>query len=128
MGTRLNLEAAKMVRYGGVSEAEAWNMVTLNPAKMLGIDQRVGSIEIGKDADVVLWNGHPMLSASVPEITWIEGIDYYSKERHQRMIQRNNAEKKRLIPFILNAISKGEKPTEPAFKSFKTYHCEDLNP
>lgn len=128
MGTRLNLEAAKLVRYGGISEFEAWNMVTFNPAKMLGIDQRVGSIEIGKDADVVLWSGHPMLAASMPEITWIEGIDYYSKARHQRMVQRNAAEKQRLLPLILNAISNGEKPKEPSLKTFKTYHCEDLNP
>ena len=128
MGTRLNLEAAKMVRYGNISEAEAWNMVTLNPAKMLGIDKKVGSIEIGKEADLVLWNGHPMVAASVPEFTWIEGFDYYSQERHNRMLQRNEAEAKRLLPVLIKAISEGEKPEERPYKSFNPYHCEDLNP
>jgi len=128
MGTRLNLEAAKMVRYGNISEAEAWNMVTLNPAKMLGIDKKVGSIETGKEADLVLWNGHPMMAASVPEFTWIEGFDYYSQERHNRMLQRNEAEAKRLLPVLIKAISEGEKPEERPYKSFNPYHCEDLNP
>lgn len=128
MGTRLNLEAAKMVRYGNISEAEAWNMVTLNPAKMLGIDKKVGSIEVGKDADLVLWSGHPMMSASVPEFTWIEGIDYYSQERHQRMLLRNEAETKRLLPLLIKAISAGEKTEERPYKTFNPYHCEDLNP
>jgi len=128
MGTRLNLEAAKMVRYGNISEVEAWNMVTLNPAKMLGIDKKVGSIELGKDADLVLWNGHPMMAASVPEFTWIEGFDYFTLERHSRMLKRNEAETKRLGPILLKAISNGEKPEERPYKTFKSYHCEDLNP
>jgi len=128
MGTRLNLEAAKMVRYGNVPEADAWNMVTLNPAKMLGIDKKVGSIETGKDADLVLWNGHPMMAASVPEITWVEGVDYFSLERHARMVKRNETEKKRLSPWLIKAISNGEKPAEKPYKTFKPYHCEDLNP
>jgi len=128
MGTRLNLEAAKMVRYGNISETEAWNMVTLNPAKMLGIDKKVGSIELGKVADLVLWNGHPMMAASVPEYTWIEGFDYFSMERHNRMLERNEAETRRLYPILMNAISGGEKPEEHPYKTFKPYHCEDLNP
>ena len=59
MSRRLNQEAAKTMKYGGVSEEEAWKMVTLNPAKLLQIDDRVGSVKVGKDADLVLWNGHP---------------------------------------------------------------------
>ena len=60
MSRRLNQEAAKTVKYGGMSEIEAWKTVTLNPAKLLHIDHKVGSISVGKEADIVLWTGHPM--------------------------------------------------------------------
>ena len=60
MGRRLNQEAAKAIKYGGVSEEEALKFVTLNPAKMLHLDDRMGSIKIGKDACIVLWNDHPL--------------------------------------------------------------------
>ena len=56
MSRRLNQEAAKTIKYGGMSELEAWKMVTINPAKLLHLDNRTGSIKVGKDADVVLWN------------------------------------------------------------------------
>src|SRR5690606_23575668 len=59
MGRRLNQEAAKSVKYGGMSEEEALKMVTLNPAKMLHLDNQMGSIKVGKSADVVLWSDHP---------------------------------------------------------------------
>ena len=60
MSRRLNQEAAKAVKYGGTSEEDTWKMVTLNPAKLLHIDDKVGSIKIGKDADLVLWSNHPL--------------------------------------------------------------------
>lgn len=60
MARRLNQEAAKAVKYGGVSEEEAWKFVTLNPAKLLRVDDKVGSIKAGKDADLVLWNENPL--------------------------------------------------------------------
>ena len=60
MGRRLNQEAAKAVKYGGTSEEDAWKMVTLNPAKLLHIDDKMGSIKIGKDADIVLWTDNPL--------------------------------------------------------------------
>jgi imidazolonepropionase-like amidohydrolase len=58
---RLNLDAAKVMRYGGVPEQDALQMVTLNPAKQMGIDKRTGSVEVGKDADLVIWNAHPFI-------------------------------------------------------------------
>jgi imidazolonepropionase-like amidohydrolase len=70
MGRRLNQEAAKTIKYSDVSEIEALNMVTINPAKMLHIDNRVGSITIGKDADLVLWDGNPLSNYSKPVTTW----------------------------------------------------------
>ena len=76
---RLNLDAAKAMKYGGVPEEEALKMITLNPAKHLGIDKRTGSIEQGKDADIVIWNTHPFSSFSHPEITMIEGEVYFDR-------------------------------------------------
>ena len=76
---RLNLDAAKMEKYGGVPEQEALKMITLNPAIQLGIDKRTGSVEQGKDADLVIWNMHPFSVFSRPEITMIEGDVYFDR-------------------------------------------------
>lgn len=73
----LNQEAAKAVKWGGVDEIEALKMVTLNPARQLGIDRRVGSIEVGKDADLVLYNGHPLATESVVQKTFVDGDLYF---------------------------------------------------
>ena len=76
---RLNLDAAKVEKYGGVPEEEALKMITLNPAKQLGIDKRTGSIEVGKDGDIVIWSEHPFSVYSHPEITMIEGVVYFDR-------------------------------------------------
>jgi imidazolonepropionase-like amidohydrolase len=76
---RLNLDAAKVMKYGGVPEQDALRMITLNPARHLGIDKRTGSIEQGKDADIVIWNMHPFSSFSRPELTMIEGEVYFDR-------------------------------------------------
>ena len=76
---RLNLDAAKMMKYGGVPEEEALKMVTLNPAKQLGIDKRTGSIEQGKDADIAIWNAHPFSVYSRVDMTLIEGEVYFDR-------------------------------------------------
>jgi imidazolonepropionase-like amidohydrolase len=75
----LNLEAAKMVKYGGVSEAQALAMITINPARELGLDGRLGSIEVGKDADIVLFNGHPLDAFSRCELALIDGEVYFER-------------------------------------------------
>ncbi len=82
---RLNIDAAKLVRYGGLSDAEALALVTINPARQLGIDNKVGSIEVGKDADVVIWNGHPLSVYSRPETTFIDGEIFFDRQRDQQM-------------------------------------------
>src|SRR5204862_8056398 len=69
----LNLEAAKMVKYGGVTEAQALAMITINPARELGLEERLGSIEVNKDADVVLFNAHPFDAFSRCELALIDG-------------------------------------------------------
>ena len=76
---RLNLDAAKVEKYGGVPEEEALKMITLNPAKQLGIDKRTGSIEVGKDGDIVIWSEHPFSVYSHPETTMIEGVVYFDR-------------------------------------------------
>jgi imidazolonepropionase-like amidohydrolase len=77
----LNLEAAKTMRYGGLSEDEALAMVTINPAKQLGIDDKVGSIEVGKSADLVLFDKHPLSGFSKPQKVWIDGHEYFDRDK-----------------------------------------------
>jgi len=76
---RLNQEAAKTIRYGGATEEEALKMITLNPAWIIGVDDRVGSIEVGKDADLVIWDGYPLSSYGVPEKVLIDGEVYFDR-------------------------------------------------
>ncbi len=76
---RLNQEAAKTMRYGGATEEEALKMITLNPAWIVGVDDRVGSIDVGKDADLVIWEGYPLSSYGVPEKVLIDGEVYFDR-------------------------------------------------
>jgi imidazolonepropionase-like amidohydrolase len=76
---RLNQEAAKTMRYGGATEEEALKMITLNPAWIVGVDDRVGSIDVGKDADLVIWDGYPLSSYGVPEKVLIDGDVYFDR-------------------------------------------------
>jgi imidazolonepropionase-like amidohydrolase len=80
LARRLNTEAAKAVKFGGVPEEEALKFVTINAAKQLGIDKRVGSLEPGKDADFVVWSGNPLDSRSVVLQTWIDGKKYFDRD------------------------------------------------
>jgi adenine deaminase len=74
------LEAAKAVKFGGMSEEQALRTVTLNPAIQLGIDKRTGSIDVGKDADLVIFSHHPFSVYTVPEMTFIEGEVYFDRK------------------------------------------------
>ena len=78
---RLNQEAAKTMRYGGATEDEALRMITLNPAWIIGVDDRVGSIDVGKDADIVIWDGYPLSSTGVPEKVFIDGELFFDRSR-----------------------------------------------
>ncbi|MBX3745204.1 MAG: amidohydrolase family protein [Verrucomicrobiae bacterium] len=84
---RLNLEAAKAVKYGRTPPADALRFVTLHPAQQLGIDRWVGSLEVGKDADFVLWSGHPLDSASVCLETWIDGRKYFDRAQEAARVR-----------------------------------------
>ena len=78
---RLNQEAAKTMRYGGATEDEAMKMITLNPAWIVGIDDKVGSIDVGKDGDLVLWSDYPLSSFAVPERVWIDGVEFFDRSK-----------------------------------------------
>src|SRR5262249_52649039 len=79
LARRLNTEAAKSIKWGGLSEDEAFALVTINPAKQLLIDKRVGSLEVGKDADVVVWNHHPLSTYAITDRVYIDGAVYYDR-------------------------------------------------
>ncbi|MFT5247764.1 MAG: imidazolonepropionase-like amidohydrolase, partial [Gammaproteobacteria bacterium] len=123
MARRLNQEAAKAVKYGGVSEEEALKFVTLNPAKLLHIDDRMGSIKVGKDADFVIWSDNPLSIYAQAERTFIDGRCYYSQESD--LIQRKelNSERARLIQKMMNSDEPGEKQ-KPRPKNKRHYHCD----
>ncbi len=89
LARHMNTEAAKAVKYGGVSPEEALKFVTLNPAKQLRIDDRVGSIEVGKDADLVIWSRDPLSTMTRCEQTWIDGRRYFSLEEEQELRKRD---------------------------------------
>ncbi len=82
---RLNIDAAKMMKYGGVPEQDALKMITLNPATQLGIEKRTGSIEVGKDGDLVIWSAHPFSVYTAAEMTIIEGEVYFDRARDKTM-------------------------------------------
>jgi len=101
LARRLNVEAAKAVRYGGVSREEALKFVTLNPAIQLGIAARVGSLEAGKDADFAVWSGDPLSTMSRCEATWVDGREYFSTAQDLRHRERIAAERTRLLALAL---------------------------
>ena len=93
---RLNIEAAKTVRYGRLTDDEALATVTINPAKQLKIDQRVGSIEVGKDADLVIWNRHPLSSTAIVQRTYIDGVAYYDRVKDLARVAAIEKEKEQI--------------------------------
>lgn len=132
LARRMNLEAAKAVRYGGVPEEEALKFVTLNPAIQLGIQDRVGSLEAGKDADFVIWSGDPLSSYSIAEETWVDGRKYFDRTDDLARREAIAAERKALLararsfkdkpnedetgPSDVEAADPDEVPTEPPVK------------
>jgi len=126
MARRLNQEAAKSVKYAGLSEEDALKMVTLNPAKLLHLDDRMGSIKAGKDADLVLWNNHPLSIYAKPEKTFVDGIAYYDLERDEQLRADLEKERVRLIQKMLQAKTGGAKTQAPQSKKVRVQHCEEF--
>jgi len=93
----LNDEAAKTMKYGGLSETEALSLITINPAKQLMIDNRVGSIEAGKDADLAIFDKHPLSNFSKVEKVYIDGQLYFDRDHDLAERSMHDAEKKKLL-------------------------------
>ena len=124
MARRLNQEAAKSVKYGGMSEEEALKMVTINPAIMLHIDHRVGSITPGKDADFVIWSGNPLSVYSKAEQTFIDGVKYFDRTEMEKYQQRDQKERIRIAELMEDAKAKGSEAKKPQRKVERYYHCD----
>lgn len=126
MGRRLNQEAAKGVKYGGMSEEDAWKMVTLNPAKLLHLDDRMGSLKEGKDADIVIWSDNPLSIQARVEKTIIDGLILFDAGRDVEMRAANQGEKARIISKMLADNNAGGKK-RPFIKRKKGhYHCNTI--
>ncbi len=103
LARRLNQEAGKCVKYGGMTQEEAIKLCTINPAIQLKIEDRVGSIKVGKDADFVIWNGNPLSIYSKAEQTWIEGAKYFSLEKDLKLREDTKTEKYALLQKIIKS-------------------------
>ena len=122
LARRMNLEAAKAVKYGGLSEEEALKFVTINPAKQLKIDKYVGSLEIGKDADFALWSGHPLSNYSICEQTWVDGKQYFSQKKVQFLKERDTKLRNDLIQKILISADSGNDEMDPDSEDSNKFH------
>jgi imidazolonepropionase-like amidohydrolase len=107
LGRRMNTEAAKAVKYGGLTDTEALALVTINPAKQLRVESRVGTIEPGKDADIVLWSHHPLSSYARPQRVWIDGREYFDIAADRAEQQRIAEKRAELVQAVLAEAPKG---------------------
>ena len=118
MARRLNQEAGKVVRYGGVSEEDALKMVTLNPAKALHVADKVGSIKAGKDADLVIWSDNPLSIYAKSEQTIVDGIVYFDRQKDLEQRKKISNERFRLTQKMIGEKRGGGavRPAEPSFQ------------
>ena len=126
MGRRLNQEAAKAIKYGGMTEEEAWKLVTLNPAKILHLDQRMGSVKAGKDADLVLWTANPLSITARSSMTLVDGVIYYEEAVQEAKLTQNQKERNRILALMLASNELGEPSKAPQKKVKKHFHCDTL--
>lgn len=125
MARRLNQEAAKVIKYGGCTEEEALKMVTLNPAKALHVEESVGSIKIGKDADLVIWSHNPLSIYSKADITMVEGVIYFDRQKDALKRTQINSLKQALVNKSIQDKKNGAK-VKPATPSYQVIHtCDD---
>ena len=127
MARHLNQEAAKAIKYGGVSPEEALKFVTLNPAKLLHLDNTMGSIKVRKDADVVVWSDNPLSIYAKAELTFIDGIKFFDRNEMNQNYLEIQKERNRLIQKMI-AIKKSGGKTEKFTSPKKIiYHCDTIN-
>ena len=124
MARRLNQEAAKAVLFGDVPEEEALKFVTLNPAKLLHIDDQVGSLKVGKDADIVLWTDHPLSVYARAKHTYIDGIKFYDMDADVKLREEVQAERNALIQAMLEAKDGGARTQQARGRGQRHYHCD----
>ena len=126
IGRRLNQEAAKSIKYGGMSEEDALKMVTLNPAKLLHLDDRMGSIKVGKNADVVLWTDNPLSVYARADKTFIDGKIYFDIAEDKARRATLQKERARLIQKM-NAAKKSGAPMKKGGSKMKMeFHCNSI--
>jgi imidazolonepropionase-like amidohydrolase len=123
MARRLNQEAGKIVKYGGVTEEEALKMVTLNPAKMLHVDNKVGSLKVGKDGDVVLWSDNPLSIYAKSLYTIVDGTVYFDRKKDEQMQKDVDAERLRLVRKMNGEKRSGAPTAQPSYQIMHT--CSD---
>jgi imidazolonepropionase-like amidohydrolase len=121
MARRLNQEAGKIVKYGGVTEEQALKMVTLNPAKMLHIENKVGSLKVGKDGDVVVWTDNPLSIYAKSLYTIVDGTIYFDREKDQQMEKQIDTERNRLVKKMVGEKQRGMPVTQPV-PSYQIMH------
>ena len=128
MARRLNQEAAKAHKYGRVPEEEALKFVTLNPAKLLHIDHRTGSLKAGKDADVVVWSDHPLSVNAKAEQTFVDGVRCFDKDRDLALREAMRLERARLTAKMYDAgqASGAAGQKRPSERIQSHYHCDTL--
>ena len=127
MGARLNQEAGKIVKYGDVPAEEALKMVTLNPAKLLHLDDRMGSLKVGKDADFVIWNNNPLSIYARAEKTYIDGACYFNLEDDEKARDAFTAERERIIQKMEAAKNEGASTRKPQPKTPHHFHCDSMD-
>ena len=127
MARRLNQEAGKAVLYGNVPEEEAFKFVTLNPAKMLHIDNKVGSLKAGKDADVVVWSANPLSIYAKAEKTFVDGVMYWDIDKDAQTLKGQHSERARLIQKMLDSKNKGGRTQRPMGAASILYNCETVS-
>ena len=126
MGRRLNQEAAKAIKYGNLTEEEALKLVTLNPAKLLHIDTKVGSVKVGKQADLVLWSDNPLSVYAKVEKTIIDGQIYFDSEEDVKLRADIQKERARIIQKMNNEKKGGAATQKPTIKKPKLYGCDTM--
>jgi hypothetical protein len=125
MARRLNQEAAKTMKYGGLTAEEALALVTINPAKMLHVDDKVGSVKVGKDADLVLWSDNPLSIYAKSLYTIVDGTVYFDRQKDELLQQEVQAERARLVKK-LNGEKRSGVAMMPAMPSYQVMHsCSD---
>lgn len=126
MARRLNQEGAKGIKYGGMTEAQAYKMVSLNPAILLHLDKKTGSIKVGKDADLVLWTDNPTSVYAKVENTIVDGKVLYDSKEDQNLRDKMRTDKARIVQKMI-AEKKGGAPVRPAkFRKPKLWDCDDM--